>query len=382
MILQGDALEMLRTLPDNSVHCVVTSPPYWNLRDYGVEGQLGLEKTPQEYIAKMVEIFEEVRRVLRKDGTCWVNMGDSYFGDSPCRTRSSEAFSGTWDTSQTASKGGKRRSAARLGSLKRKDLCGMPWRLALALQDAGWYLRSDIIWSKPNPMPKSVKDRPSDSHEYIFLLTKSAKYWYDAGAISEPCSPNTHLRVSQDVASQLGSERANGGSRADRPMKAVVRGSDGAFGPPQTRARVSTPDNYKGSVPGRKDGPGQDRRSTKDRRPTQRASENMGRAPGWRKEVEQPITRNARTVWTIAIQGYAKAHFATFPTEIPRRCILAGCPEGGTVLDPFLGSGTTIAVAISLGRLGIGIELNPEYVELARQRIASVTPGFQFEEVA
>lgn len=301
MILLGDVLEQLRTLPDESVNCVVTSPPYWGLRDYGVDGQIGLEKTPAEYIARMVVVFEEVRRVLRKDGTCWVNLGDSY----------ARSFAGCWGNDTSPSK---RESHGHIQSrskppagLKDKDLVGIPWRFAFALQDAGWYLRSEIIWAKPNPMPESVRDRPTKAHEQIFLLTKSAKYWYDADAIAEPAL------------------QPKGEPKETRQRKAVMLGQSGGH---------------------------------------------LGTNQGYE-------TRNVRTVWEIATQPYKEAHFATFPPELPKRCILAGCPVGGVVLDPFLGSGTTAAVAIELGRKWIGIELNAQYAELARKRIADAQPALE-----
>lgn len=300
MILIGDVLEQLRTLPDESVNCVVTSPPYWGLRDYGVDGQIGLEKTPAEYIARMVAVFEEVRRVLRKDGTCWVNLGDSYAREGG-RTGGVPRH---WD-GRRDDPGGlhDRRALASDIGLKQKDLVGIPWRFAFALQDAGWYLRSEIIWAKPNPMPESVRDRPTKAHEQIFLLTRSAKYWYDADAIAEPTL-------------YAGDDR---GGRRDARRGTICNSMSGVTGE----------------------------------------------------------TRNARTVWEIATQPYKEAHFATFPPELPKRCILAGCPVGGVVLDPFLGSGTTAAVAIELGRKWIGIELNPQYAELARKRIADAQPALE-----
>ena len=324
----GDSLEVLRGMEAESVNCIVTSPPYWGLRDYGNSGQIGLEKTPQEFVAKMTEVFSECRRVLAKDGTCWVNMGDSYNNAAPNRTGQNGYDDGR--TNRTA-----RFSAGGVEGLKPKDLCGIPWRLAFALQDDGWYLRSDIIWAKPNPMPESVTDRPTKSHEYIFLLTKSAKYWYDADAIKETGAGR--VDVGQQSKGRLS---AGGGAYAEkwRPSKNDQTG---------------------------------DRRK-------------IGFNERWDQAEAEGLTdtsRNARTVWTIATQPYKEAHFATFPEELPKRCILAGCPEGGTVLDPFAGSGTTIAVAIQLGRKGIGIELNPEYAELARKRIAGVTPSM-FGEVA
>lgn len=305
MILIGDVLEQLRTLPDESVNCVVTSPPYWGLRDYGVDGQIGLEKTPAEYIARMVAVFEEVRRVLRNDGTCWVNLGDSYAG-STAMTTNAKALKGK----QGTSRGTVGAIPTKHHGVKPKDLVGIPWRFAFALQDAGWYLRSEIIWAKPNPMPESVRDRPTKAHEQIFLLTRSPKYWYDADAIAEPAKETSLIRLAQDIENQNGSARVPGKTNGN--MKAV--GGD---------------------------------------------------------------TRNARTVWEIATQPYKEAHFATFPPELPKRCILAGCPVGGVVLDPFLGSGTTAAVAIELGRKWIGIELNPQYAELARKRIADAQPALE-----
>jgi DNA modification methylase len=299
-LLQGDVLDRLREMPDESVICIVTSPPYWGLRDYGCDGQIGLEKTPQEYIAKMVGVFAECRRILRSDGTCWINIGDSYSPDGK-----QGGLGG--GKNYTSAAGGYNRQKESIG-LPNKNVMGMPWRLAFALQDDGWYLRQDIIWHKPNPMPESVRDRCTKAHEYIFLLTKSARYFWNQAAIAEPC-------------------------------------------------------NYP-------DGPGN---ITGDERHRTKAGL---LAIGARE------TRNKRSVWTINTGGYPGAHFATFPEELPQTCILAGCPESGTVLDPFLGSGTTVAVALALGRNAIGIELNPEYVKLAEKRLSTVTPGFQFGEVA
>ena len=193
-ILTGDSLTLLRQLPDNAVNCCITSPPYWQQRDYGCAGQLGLEATPSEYVANLTEIFREVRRVLTRDGTLWLNLGDTYFGDSPVRKRAADAFSQQWDRSQTRSRGGRRRSAKSVEGLKKKDLVGIPWRVALALQQDGWYLRSDIIWAKSNVMPSSVKDRPTPAHEYLFLLTRSANYYYDQDAILEPLAPGSAER--------------------------------------------------------------------------------------------------------------------------------------------------------------------------------------------
>lgn len=303
MLLHGDVLDMLKTLDSESVHCCVTSPPYWGLRDYGVEGQLGLEKTPQEYIAKMVEVFREVRRVLRKDGTCWLNVGDSYANltrktDNPIQfnkdigERYGERISGKRTTLKNNGMG-----------LKEKDLCLIPFRLAIALQEDGWWVRSDIIWAKPNPMPESVTDRPTKSHEYMFLLTKSAKYYFDQEAVRE-----AHSYPEINHTSQAKTIEQNNAFLGHAPT-------------------------------------------------------NLGRCGN------NPNGRNIRTVWTIPTQPTPEAHFATFPEALIVPCIKAGCPEGGAVLDPFFGSGTTGIVAKKLQRKWIGIELNAEYIKIAEKRI-------------
>lgn len=342
-IYQGDALEALRGLPSESVHCCVTSPPYWGLRDYGIEGQIGLEKTPEEYVSKMVEVFREVKRALRDDGTLWLNLGDRYMG--------------SWGNYAPTGKGGQRPknterwqrrayegkadwrppTSNKYEGLKPKDLVGIPWRVAFALQADGWYLRSDIIWAKPNPMPESVTDRPTKAHEYVFLLAKAKRYFYDADAIREP-----HVR----------------------PLHA----------------------------PGNKTHNG-------------RLTASMGHFEEPNRIWGNPSGRNKRSVWTITTKPFPEAHFATFPTALVEPMILAGtspkaCPhcrapwkrvaeasslkagfrptcscsdnDGSgrcVVLDPFLGSGTTLLVARRLGRSGIGIELNPDYCAMASRRI-------------
>lgn len=329
-----EAIEGLARLPDESVNCIVTSPPYWGLRDYGVDGQIGLEPTLAEFLDRLVAVFRECRRVLAKDGTMWVNMGDAYWSN-PTRGASGPDNRGN-------NKGGYDRRKRGLGDgFKDKSLMGQPWRLALALQDDGWFLRSEIIWSKPSAMPESAKDRPTKSHETIFLFAKSKRYWYDALAIAEPC--------------------VEAGCPRDQPMKSFGGWATG----PGSHCVIehNMPGSYKGSRHGRKDGPGQDRRSG-----TPTGGSDM---------------RNARTVWQIATTPYSKAHFATFPPELPRRCIAAGCPPGGVVLDPFAGSGTTLAVALSLGRRAIGIELNPEYCDLIRDRVIHTDiPLFGLEDSA
>lgn len=341
-VLEGDCRDVLKTLPDESVHCVVTSPPYWGLRDYGVAGQLGLEETPVEYIAEMVEVFREVRRVLRSDGTAWVNMGDSYatvggastpqmgeaFKDRQrgqevvCRSKRMGRGAGRW--------GGGNNPAA--GLLKPKDLCGTPWRLAFALQDDGWWLRQDIIWAKPNPMPESVRDRCTKAHEYLFLLAKSERYYYDAEAIKEPASENTHARYKMPDGWDTGpgghgSYHRNG--REKGKVKIAAAGSG-----------IKANDSMAPAI----NGPTDD--------------------------------RNKRSVWTVATAPFKEAHFATFPPALIEPCILAGCPAGGTVLDPFGGAGTTGMVADRHHRDAILIELKPEYAAIARRRITNDSPLF------
>jgi DNA modification methylase len=353
-ILTGDCRAVLPTLEAGSVQCCVTSPPYWGLRDYGtaqweggdegcdhkrfngypsglegskestyngkfeklvcgkcgarrIDSQLGLEATPEEYIANMVGVFREVWRVLRDDGTLWLNLGDSYATSNPAGRRDSG--------NGTSEKFGNHEIAGSFGlstrkqtGLKPKDLCMMPARLAMALQADGWYLRSDIIWAKPNPMPESVMDRPTKAHEYIFLLTKQERYFYDAEAIREKSGDNSHSMGSGSSPKQNGC--LDGLVKTAHHLRAFL-----------------------------------------------------------------PELRNKRSVWTIATQPYAEAHFATFPEEIPKLCILAGSRVGDTVLDPFGGSGTVAKVALELGRRAILIELNPAYIELAEDR-TFVTPGF------
>jgi len=351
-VLIGDCIESMRTLPDKSVQMCVTSPPYYGLRDYGVDGQIGLEETPAEFIGRLVEVFREVRRVLSDDGTAWVNMGDSYAG-SRCGGNSQSITGVGRDESVTAAKARRTvasrrrdnesvpRSDYAVPGFKPKDMMGMPWRLAFALQDDGWYLRQDIIWHKPNPMPDSVRDRCTKAHEYIFLLSKSAKYYYDQTPILEPCSPNTHNRLSQDVLSQIGSERANGGAKSNGNMKAVARKSNGVGwgygtdGEERARGRIKDNDSMNSAL------------------------------------AVMPTERNKRSVWTVPTHSFKGAHFATFPPDLIRPCILAGAPLGGVVLDPFGGAGTTAVVAMQEGRKSILCELNPEYAAMAERRIAA-----------
>ncbi len=336
-IVVGDCLEVLRQMPAGSVHCCVTSPPYWGLRDYGVEGQFGLEKTPEEYVNKMVAIFREVRRVLRGDGTLWLNMGDSY--TSGGRSGHGTAIGYKQETNKGCLTVRETRPEMPV-NLKPKDLIGMPWTLAFALRDDGWYLRSDIIWSKPNPMPESVTDRPTKSHEYIFLLTKSQRYYYDAEAIKDPVTGNAHARGNGINPKCAGWADGSGSHRAMAHAKS-------------------------------KKDVGREKQGLRD-------STKFGRGKGWRVKQNSSFSgsvnklvssRNKRTVWTVPIYALTDAHFATFPPKLIEPCILAGSPEGGIVLDPFGGAGTTALVAAKHGRRSVSIELNPEYAKMARKRI-------------
>ena len=324
-IKQGDCLEVLKTLPSESINCCITSPPYWGLRDYGHNGQIGLESTPEAYVARMVEVFREVRRVLREDGTCWVNLGDSYASNG-CYINSWLEKEHNKDKKHLHTKNHERyedRKAFRGGEygIKAKDLVGIPWRVAFALQSDGWYLRQDIIWHKPNPMPESVTDRCTKAHEYIFLMSKNPNYYFDNESIKE--------RSVWDV-------DGNGTiKRAER----------------QREGLKSNPTEMKNGIrikyPNGKHGEGQ----------------------------QSPKTiygkRNKRSVWSVNVKPYKEAHFATFPKELIEPCVLAGCPKDGTILDPFGGSGTTAEVAIENGRNALLIELNPEYIELAKTRISN-----------
>lgn len=374
LLVNANALQI--PLANESVNCVVTSPPYYGLRDYGtaqwaggdtecdhqyqkggrnpetsskqisnagttysqyerlckrcgahrVDNQIGLEETPEVYIAKMVQVFRECRRVLSMVGTLWVNIGDSYAGSggpgSFVDNKQTESFKGKFRKYDNPNR--------KVSGIKNKDLIGIPWMLAFALRADGWYLRSDIIWHKPNPMPESVTDRPTKSHEYLFLLSKSAKYFYDAEAIAESITQSSVLRLAQNLESQTGSTRANGGAKTNGNMKAV----------------------YKNLQP---DG-------------QQPHSFHIARANG-EQDTEYPA-RNKRSVWTVATAPYSGAHFATYPPALIEPCIKAGCPEGGIVLDPFAGSGTTALVARKLNRYSVCLDLSLNYLQTcARPRL-------------
>jgi DNA modification methylase len=303
-ILQGNCINKLKTIADKTYHTCVTSPPYWGLRDYGVDNQLGLEETPQEYVANMVQVFRKVRRVLRDDGTVWLNLGDSY--------ASNGTYINKWlkkdknkDKQHLHTKNADRykdRKAYRINIIKPKDLIGIPWRVAFALQEDGWYLRQDIIWHKPNPMPESVKDRCTKSHEYIFLLSKSKNYYFDNESIKiKAINPNILYKAyksGKNISKQKFNETKVG-------RNSILIG----------------------------------------------------------EKVQK------RSVWTVTTKPYKEAHFATYPPDLIEPCILAGCPKGGHVLDPFGGSGTTALVADRLGRNATLIELNKSYVDIINNRL-------------
>jgi DNA modification methylase len=305
-IMVGDAVSRLRELPDGSVRTCVTSPPYWGLRDYGNDGQLGLEPTPQEFVENLCQVFDEVWRVLADDGTLWVNLGDSYANGGMSNPSAKSTLGGGKD------RGAADYSIARKipAGLKPKDLVGIPWRFAFAMQDRGWYLRQDIIWAKPNPMPESVTDRCTKSHEYIFLFSKQPNYFFDYEAIKEPLAESSIRRLQQDIHNQVGSERANAGGKTNGNMKAH------------------------GDIEG---------------------------------------GRNRRSVWNVGVARFKDAHFAVYPPALIEPCVKAGSAKGDTVLDPFSGSGTTGQVALQNEREYIGIELNPDYAELSERRITEAT---------
>ena len=326
-----DCLEGLRTLPDNSIDCCITSPPYYALRDYGVDGQIGLEDTPQAYIERLTEVFTEVLRVLKSEGTLWLNIGDSYWGGG-WRNASFNEHSGNIQKGSKGTYCGDTMPACKgkQGDYKPKDLIGIPWMLAFSLRSAGWYLRQDIIWHKPNPMPESVTDRCTKSHEYIFLLSKSQRYYFDHEAIQEEANTQSDTK--------------------NKP-----------FG-------------------GHKYGDNEDKHfqtySGKNWQPKTKNCMEDGQKPNTmhlRREAglpdEQYVVRNKRDVWSVNVKPDTVAHFATYPEELIRPCILAGCPKDGIVLDPFMGSGTTARVALKLDRNFVGFELNPEYIKIIERKV-------------
>jgi DNA modification methylase len=369
-ILIGDVRERLADVEPESVDCVVTSPPYWGLRDYGVDGQIGMESTLGEHLSVMVDVFDLVRRAMKPEATLWLNYGDCYAtkpnGRSAAATKATgnddrtfrdKPFStvgpiyGHLDREYEKTRRGEGENFGALaaqagprvvgvGMLKPKDLCGVPWRVAFALQDRGWWLRQDIIWSKPNPMPESIRDRCTKAHEYLFLMAKSERYYFDQEAIAEPCGDKpagNGFDGRQGGSPQMPMSGGCGSTEPWTPGKARKLGSKGEETPPEVRSS---------------------------------AGARMGRGAGWRDDpTTTPGSRNRRSVWTVNTAPFPDAHFATFPPDLIEPCILAGCPVGGTVLDPFFGAGTTGLVADRLQRNCIGIELNAEYAELARKRL-------------
>ena len=335
MLIRGDA----RSLPlrDECVDCVVTSPPYFGLRDYGTCTQIGLEESPYAYVAAICSVFREIRRVLKSSGVCWLNLGDSYNGSG--KSRGSGGM-GPMSAKQRTNRGAyfEPGTPIDLDGFKAKDLMGIPWRVAFALQADGWYLRSDIIWAKPNPMPESVTDRPTKSHEYLFLLSKSERYYYDAAAIAEPVSAAMLMEMEQGY-DGLGLKDYEGA---------------GVQNPSSVKARIIENARRRNQEAGKY-------------RDLSRSDVRFGGGPQ-PKEYGPSITRNRRTVWTIPTMPYSGAHFATMPEKLVEPCILAGCPMGGLVLDPFVGSGTVVAVAQRLGRRGVGVDLS--YQQLAKERTA------------
>lgn len=435
-VYQGDCREVLPTLPEASVDCVVTSPPYWSLRNYEIPpsvwggeaahvhewesqtkssggiylgkdrwqhqhngraerqdgdrrqrlfridghpevpagalcpcgawfGALGLEPTPELFVEHLVEVMRHVRRVLRPDGTVWLNLGDCYAtrAQGPNQTHGS-SDGGTGRSSRPSPR-------SRIGGgIKNKDLVGIPWMAAFALRADGWYLRMDVVWSKPNPMPESATDRPTRAHEYVFLLSRSERYYYDAAAIAEPVSPNTHARIAQHVASQAGSARANGGSRPERPMKAVA-----AADPRLAGGLLLGGDRYSGfNERWAESG----LRTPKTTDPGTGVKNNRSMAAAIAGPV---LTRNRRSVWSIPVAPYSDAHFATFPPALVEPCVLAGVRPGGVVLDPFGGTGTVGMVAQRLSRRSVLIELNPDYIDQQMRRNSQAPLGLGASEV-
>lgn len=330
MIIQGNALSL--PIADNTIQCVVTSPPYYGLRDYGISDQIGLEPTPDEYITKMVQVFREVHRVMKDDGVLWLNLGDSYAGSG---NGSNDYREDGASLSKNDNKYGKHKPGMTDG-YKPKDLLGIPWMVAFALRADGWYLRSDIIWAKPNPMPESVKDRPTKAHEYVFLLTKSARYYYDNEAIFEPSAydgrkdtkfkGSTKYKGSGQTFAERGHERW--------PKRLYPEGNNQSL------------HDYKHSGYFKDDG-----------------------TELFQRDADGVPARNKRSVWTITTQPFKGAHFAVMPEKLVEPCVLASSGVGDTILDPFAGSGTVGVVAQKHGRKFIGIELNPEYVKVAEERL-------------
>lgn len=386
----GDCLESLRQMEDQSVNCCVTSPPYFGLRDYGVDGQIGLEGTPDAYVAKLVEVFREVRRVLRDDGTLWLNLGDSYASGTKGSGGTGKSTLGAASGGNGISAEGIARSQARQSmdvrqldcGLPDKNLIGIPWRAAFALQADGWYLRQELIWAKPNPMPESVRDRCTRAHEQIFMLAKSGKptIWRasDTGEWSHSPDLSERLSAPTDENPEATKPRWRGfdyfydadaikNPPSDALLKQIAEGysgtdtkdfeSGGAQSASGTKSRII--ENARKKI-------------DKQRGHSRRHAGFNDRWDALSKSEQAALGSNKRSVWTVAPKPFNEAHFATFPPDLIEPCILAGCPKGGVVLDPFGGSGTTAGVAIKHGRNAILCELNPDYVGLIDARVRSI----------
>lgn len=338
VIKQGNSVDVLKTFPDESIDCCITSPPYYGLRDYGMEDQIGLEETPEIYIQRLVDVFHEVKRVLKKDGTLWLNIADSYWGSG------SRGYDFTGKMSEASKLQSNSKGTINLSripklvgntetGIKNKDLIGIPWMLAFALRTDGWYLRQDIIWHKPNPMPESVTDRCTKSHEYIFLLSKNSSYYFDYESIEEAANI-------QNVSDHI---KFGGNKYGDNDSEKYAIYSGNEYKPKTKNCK------YDGQRPN---------------------TMHLNREKG--QQDKEYLVRRKRDVWSVNVQPTKEAHFATFPENLIKPCVLAGCRRGGVILDPFFGSGTTGRVALHLNRHYIGIELNPEYIDIAHNRTSNV----------
>jgi DNA modification methylase len=333
---KGDSLKVLKTFPDESVDMVITSPPYWALRDYGVSGQLGIEPTYQEYIKKLCDIFDEVKRVLTKNGTCWVNIGDTYNSNQLAGNKKygNESFNKNRPSRERTITPSKKKQ-----NLPNKCLLMIPSRFAVEMCNRGWILRNEIVWHKPNCMPESVTDRFTTDFEKMYFFTKNQKYYFDQDTVSEPITDSSAIRLLQNVSEQKGSERANGGRKSNGTMKAVCRKS------------------FNKSMGG--------------------GGTTFHNHSGYKKEngtFNIRPKRNKRSVWSIPTKPFREAHFAVYPEALIETPIQAGSPESGIVLDPFMGSGTTAIVSKKLNRNYVGIELNPEYIKIAESRVKNIQP--------
>lgn len=359
-IRTDDCRTLLAAMGDKTVHCCVTSPPYFGLRDYGVDGQIGLEQTPDEYVAEMVGVFREVKRVLRDDGTLWLNLGDSYAANRTYQVEQTKAGP-KHGVAQAVEGRGQR--AADYG-LKPKDLIGIPWQVAFALQSDGWYLRQDIIWHKPNPMPESVKDRCTKAHEYIFLFSKESRYHFDADAIKEDsCKGYAGSSFTTGKTADHQRGRSQSGERTQTRRAMELAEQHGLTDAHISAIRACGATDA-GKAQTTQDGFGKNKPEV-----IALAAEAKAVLGGYYREFLIAEKRNRRSVWTVSTKPFKSAHFATFPPDLIEPCILAGCPPEGTVLDPFGGAGTTGLVAKQHGRNAVLLELNPEYAAMARERI-------------